>query len=238
MTKSEQKDRAPEVRVWSAVADAELARRWSWVLPDPIAAMLQHRSRIARERRVVQLALRRTVVAASADVAVRDVRLEVDDIGHAHCPGTRLELSAAHHDDATFLAVSDEVAVGIDVEPASESDWDSAVGAVLTPRERDALMSLPKERREESYFACWTLKEAVMKVLGEGLSDRDPSTIEVAFSPGSPRLLAIDGCAPREPWALVTTPESGRIISVAVPAVTRVKIERYRWPIDLPPIQR
>jgi 4'-phosphopantetheinyl transferase len=226
------------IELWIATATEQLAASWRHAVPEAALRNLTAVREVERNRRVVQMALRRTVFAAHVGCPLQEVELAADANGRIIFPSPEMVVSASHHDDITVLAVADAPrALGVDVEPVEESGWDDAVGDVLSSEELSALAALPASRRPSSYFRAWTLKEAVMKALGEGLSERDPKTIEVNMAPGCARLLALDGQTPIG-WALRTTRLEQHVCSLAAVGVEEMTIARRDWPLDLPPNMR
>lgn len=224
------------VELWIASATTELAATWRPALSLAESAALAGQRNVEQDRRIVQLALRRTVVAARLGVAAHQVDIDRTERGALQLPSREFVLSASHHDDVTVLAIAREAdAIGVDIEPKSEDDWQDALEEVLAPSELAALHAVPLAHREASYFTCWTMKEAVMKALGEGISDRDPKTIEVVLPPRPPAVLRIDGSPPSESWGLETLDEDAHVTSVAVRGASGMQIDRCEWPVDLPP---
>jgi 4'-phosphopantetheinyl transferase len=223
------------VDLWAATATSELAGEWSWAVPAGVVTELERRRPVERDRRIVQLALRRSV--AEAQLARPLDAGELATLTRQGQPKSinSLRVSASHHDDLTALAVG-SVPIGVDIEPEYEPDWDAALDVVLTDDELSHLRELPLSDQPRAYFGCWTLKEAVMKTLGEGLSDRDPQTVHVTLPPRPAALLCLDGAPPADRWALCTVPFSaGYVASVAARGASNIELRRYSWPLDLAP---
>ncbi|MQX35695.1 4'-phosphopantetheinyl transferase family protein [Roseospira navarrensis] len=85
------------------------------------------------------------------------------------CPRLRLNLSHTRGLAAVALAVDHDV--GLDVEwagrPASSLDL---VDPFFAPSEAAAVRAAPEVARLDTFLALWTLKEAVVKAVGTGLS--------------------------------------------------------------------
>jgi 4'-phosphopantetheinyl transferase len=83
--------------------------------------------------------------------------------------GTVLTFSAAHTEGLVLCAVAAGRAVGADVERLREPPLDVA-GHFFAPSEAEAVRTASPERRAETFFRCWTLKESYVKARGLGLS--------------------------------------------------------------------
>jgi 4'-phosphopantetheinyl transferase len=222
----------PEVEVWVATASPTLADSWIAAARGQLPRTL---TATERDRRIVQLAVRRSVIAARLNLDLDEVEIAGGTtVPLSLVPSARLALSASHHDDVTVLALADVPAIGVDVEPLMEPGWDAALDEVLTPLELGALHRLPEHDRPAAYFTIWTLKEAVMKARAEGLGDRDPKSLELAPPPAPPALLAVDGAEPNQPWALTSVRFDKHVISVAVSGAPRIEFGLRHWPMDLP----
>jgi 4'-phosphopantetheinyl transferase len=90
----------------------------------------------------------------------------------------RLYFSCSHTPWVSAVAVSSHHPIGIDIESTLLTfDDPSLVEEFFTVGERRALQSLPEGRRGEARVRLWTLKEAVVKMLGTGLA-HDISKLE------------------------------------------------------------
>jgi 4'-phosphopantetheinyl transferase len=84
--------------------------------------------------------------------------------------------------------------------------------------EAEQFTAMPPELRTQSFFNCWTRKEAYVKARGEGLSC-PLDQFDVSFAPAAPAVVLdsrIEGDDP-ERWTLEQLfPESGYTASLAV----------------------
>jgi phosphopantetheinyl transferase len=221
------------VNIWAARTEVALAAD---VAPMLRAELLDHLRQLpepGRRRRIVQQAMRRSVLARYARVEPRELELAFAPGGPIVPPVDGLLVSATHFDDVTAFAVSERgLALGVDVEPAFEADWDEALEMVLTETELRELAGLSGHLRPARYFELWTLKESVMKALGAGLGDRDPGSIEIDITNDGPRLTAIDEGVPAEPWGLWSGSIDGFILSTALRGAAAVEPIISGWPVE------
>jgi phosphopantetheinyl transferase len=222
------------VELWTADARSPQTRKMAQEVSLPGASRLEAMRPDERERRRVQLALRRSVISTRLGITAAELCLEEGPGRAIACPGFDLQLSAAHHDDQTVLAIADGgEGLGVDIEPHFEADWEEALEVALGTAERKALDGLAAADRATSYFTCWTQKEAVMKALGEGLSERDLLSIELEVGAATPVLRTLDGAVPTQPWALWSGAAGDLICSVAARGATAIQPQLQRWPLDL-----
>ena len=90
-------------------------------------------------------------------------------------------LSISHSNGAAFCAVHPTTTVGADMERIETRDW-SFVRSYFTPSEIAQVEVAPPEHRDLLSTAIWSGKEAVLKVLREGLR-LDTRLIECRFEP-------------------------------------------------------
>lgn len=137
------------------------------------------------------------------------------------CRGCEAPVSfnVAHAASLALVAATRGREVGVDVEHVRAIPEAERIAAhYFSACERATLAQLPPERRQEAFIACWTLKEAYVKAIGQGLSyplDR----FDVAPAPDrSPVFLRIHGDpAEATQWSLMRlTPAPGFIGALAV----------------------
>lgn len=101
----------------------------------------------------------------------------------------------SHSGADALIAVSDQHAVGVDVERLRVvPDAMALASSCLTTAECDMLRQTPLAARSLAFLTCWTRKEACLKTVGSGLHT-DPRTIEVGVDPDrqAVRLATADG---------------------------------------------
>jgi 4'-phosphopantetheinyl transferase len=112
---------------------------------------------------------------------------------------------------------------------------------VLSASEYQRFEAVAENARTTTFFQIWTLKEAVLKALGSGLSIA-PECVEVAFYPDEPRLLV---CSAKEiddvnEWMVrsVSIGDGGYAAAVAIrmkmPLIEVKRFTESDWPADVP----
>jgi 4'-phosphopantetheinyl transferase len=133
-------------------------------------------------------------------------------------PAVRVRFNLAHSEALAVVAVAHEE-VGVDVERQRVvADAAALAARYLAPQEARELAALPTGEQAEAFLRCWTLKEAVLKATGEGLS-RALGSFRVGVAPGEPaRLLDLpESLGSAEHWSLhELEPAQGYLGAVAV----------------------
>ena len=134
--------------------------------------------------------------------------------------GLPLHFNLSHSRDRVLIAIA-RTPVGIDLEtPRRLGDFESMTRRFFSPGELQVLARIPASERLKAFFACWTRKEAYLKLTGRGIA-KGLNTVEVAFSPGlEPAVLACDG-RPDEQYSMHhLEPEPGLVGALAVQGST------------------
>ncbi len=98
----------------------------------------------------------------------------------------------SHSGGLGLLAIARSAPIGADIEQIRYSpDLTGIAQSTFSSAESAALAQLPKGRRTEAFFACWTRKEAVAKFDGRGLG-LDPASFTVPVDPDTPSGAARD----------------------------------------------
>ena len=90
-----------------------------------------------------------------------------------------IHFSVSHCGRHGLIALAREGRIGVDVEERiPRRDLDALIAAVLAPAERAEVEAADGPRRTRMFYRLWTVKEALVKALGEGLH-RHPASLEV-----------------------------------------------------------
>jgi 4'-phosphopantetheinyl transferase len=148
-----------------------------------------------RARYAAAHGLLRVVLSGYLGIRPEEIVLEAGAYGKPQLSdrsGPRFNLS--HAGALGLVAVSAVREVGVDVEEIQElRDVDALAEACFSRAELAAFRSIPRSRRLRAFFAGWTRKEAVLKLLGDGLT-RALDSFDVSLTPGAPaRLLRWEG---------------------------------------------
>lgn len=131
-----------------------------------------YRSGEAAERYVVTRSLVRIVLGEHLRLGARDLRVSRTDTGKP-VVAEGIHFNVSHSGDLILLALSEERAVGVDVERRREVPRvDAMTLRWFTQEERKDVARLRGAGASESdaFLRVWSLKEARLKALGVGIS--------------------------------------------------------------------
>lgn len=127
---------------------------------------------------------------------------------------SRWEFSLSHADGMVACAVA-ERAVGVDVERLDRvPDVDALATSVCSSAELERLAALDPARRRERFIVLWTLKEALVKAMGVGLSF---PTDQIGFEVRPDGAIALEATTGPHEWAFaLLCPGPSHRLAVAV----------------------
>jgi len=183
-----------EVHIWRARLDVP----WSWTYDEALS--LEDRTRADRfkfesDRRkfCVARASLRLVLGRYLQAKPGRLELQTNKFGkpfladQKRSRGIRFNLSHSHQ--VALIAVTRDREVGVDVEfMRPEFVSDEVASHFFSRVEVEQFRSVPAGLRTESFFNCWTRKEAYIKARGEGLSC-PLDQFDVFVAPGTPAML-------------------------------------------------
>ena len=114
--------------------------------------------------------------------------IRIAEGGKPHFEGSRLYFSISHTKHHAFCALAEEP-VGIDAEEMDRKIDLRLAEKILSPAEKVRFDGATDQRM--ALLRLWVLKEASVKLTGEGLRGYPNHT---DFSPDDPRIRETDGC--------------------------------------------
>jgi len=225
------------VHVWRIRIDAfeGNSAQQAWLSPDEYLRAGRVRSETARRQFITVRCALRGILALYTGRHPGDIRLCYGPYGKPelaaapHVSG--LCFNVSHSGTLALCAVTCGRRIGVDIEHVClPPSADAIVDRVFTPRERKEYYSAPAHERPSVFFKVWTLKEAFVKAVGEGLN-RPLSQAEFALDPhGRPSLQAVRGSEPEaRTWSAVQiTPGPEYMAAVIVKGSAR-SVQCWQW---------
>jgi 4'-phosphopantetheinyl transferase len=187
-------------------------------LPGLGAAERARAARFVQPMHVRRFVLRRwalrCLIGERTGVAPERVAFTENAYGKPGMAGLRF--STSHSGELALIAIGGEAEFGIDVERMRVlEDADELVERFFSPAERREYAALPIADRAEAFWRGWTVKEAFVKAVGQGLGF-PLDAFDVALSPDRPAAIAEVREGHRGPWAVRTIPLGPRYRAAAV----------------------
>ena len=219
-----------EVVVWAAsleVEDVRLGTLRSSLSTDEIERATRFRFARDRDRFVAGRGFLRRILADYTGDRAEALRFSYSPYGKPRLADRQgIQFNVSHSEDRMLVAVSADIAVGVDVEVLNSKHADELVAErFFSAREVQDLRSLPPSEWSKSFLTCWTRKEAFIKARGEGLS-LPLQDFDVTLAPGVSPALVRTAWSATEPadWLLFDISENctGCVAAVAVRAAHAV----------------
>lgn len=233
--------RPGEVHLWLAEigAPGEEQLREALVLLDEAERARAGRFLVehARTEYILSHALLRAVLAEHTGADPRDFMFRTRAHGKPEIEAPRehgsLRFNLSHSRGLAAVAAAVEREVGVDVEQRSERlGLEDLAHSVLSPAGLAAFVAAAPERRRDFFFAQWTLKEALVKARGDGLS-LDVRRIHIDLREDlAPERMTLDGVDVSLTWYIHCFrpgPEhAGALVAAARPGEAIAVVEHGR----------
>ena len=190
-----------DVHIWRAALDLpsrsiqELKEKLSI---DELVRAERFRFERDRNRFIVRLGILRTILGFYMGVEPDEVRFCYGNHGKPRLRNafgkTGINFNLSHSEGLALYVFSRDHEIGIDVERIHDiPEMEEIVERFFSGKENVVFRALPRSKKREAFFNCWTRKEAFIKAIGEGLF-YPLDKFDVSFTPDEPsRLLSIDG---------------------------------------------
>lgn len=142
----------------------------------------------------------------------------------------RLEFNISHSKDLALCAISTKARVGVDIEGLRNiTNGDNVAKQILTKTEQDHYFSSPQTQRSKLFFKYWTLKEAFVKAIGEGLNF-DLDQVEFILTPNaSPNIQIIPYPEESQMWTTQSFSPCTEYIAAIATKQPINKVVHFEW---------
>lgn len=120
---------------------------------------------------VISHAASRFILTKYCTSAAAELIFTTNQYGKPALRGRNLpQFNLSHTEGRALFAISDTGEVGVDIEKQRPLDFHEMAKHFFSKIEYELLEQLPLHKQQESFFSCWTRKEAYIKAKGLGLS--------------------------------------------------------------------
>ena len=225
-----------EVQLWSAFADLPSERVGEF--EEGLTAEERERSRrfvFQRDRRrsVVSRGFLRALLSCYSGLPAQSIPIEYGDKGKPQWPGGGLHFNVSHSENLIVIGLTRVCPLGVDVEHLRlVSEAESIAERFFSAAEAQVFCDAPPHLKPQTFFNCWTRKEAYVKAVGDGLHIPLDS-FEVTLRPGeSPMMSTLDGNVERAAgWSVYHLEPAPGYVGALVMNTGRLPIQA--WSLDL-----
>ena len=228
-----------EIHVWRAALDLTASRvqsLWHVLSADEQKRAERFYFQKDRSRYIVARGLLRTILGRYLNRAPNQLQFCYTSYGKPALVGESgkhvLRFNVSHSLDLALYAITCGRELGVDLERVRPDLVDQQLAErFFSPREVATLRTLPVNVRQEAFFACWTRKEAYLKVRGEGVM-LGLDQFDVSLVPGEPAALLGTNGDPQEAlrWSLQELVlRSGYVAALAVEGHDW-RLTCWQWP--------
>jgi 4'-phosphopantetheinyl transferase len=213
-----------DVHVWKASLDrnpSELDSLRQTLAADEQKRAERFRFKKHRDRFIVGRGVLRTILGMYLARHPGQFRFRYTQYGKPELSveADALSFNLSHSRDLALYAVTQKREIGVDVEFIREDiNLLGIAKRFFSEREYAQLQALPQSRQLQTFFDCWTRKEAFIKAKGEGFS-LPLHQFDVSITPGLPAALLRTEWNPDEAalWSLNSfAPAPGYAAALAV----------------------
>jgi 4'-phosphopantetheinyl transferase len=145
-----------------------------------------------------------------------------------HLSRGAFEFNLSHSGGVALIAVARGTEVGIDVERIQEDfPFLSVAQRFFSHDEVAVLKNLPTGLQRETFYKCWTSKEALLKAKGTGLSG-PLDEVEIVLTATGVRITPLT-----QSWALTEVSSIRGYAAALALEMPQYSLECYRWAVSM-----
>ena len=200
--------RTDEIYIWHACLEQPASQFQSLLSVDERNRAERFHFEADRKRFIVRRGILRTLLSYYLGVEPGQIQFCYGKNGKPDLADTlgkgTIHFNLSLSEGVALYAFTRDREIGVDIELIRNiPEMEPIVAQYFSAGENDVFSALPKSKRKEAFYDCWTRKEAFVKATGDGLS-LPLNGFDVSLAPGEPtRLLRIEGdSGPASGWSI------------------------------------
>lgn len=189
---------AGEIHIWCTSLDQPVSRYQKLLSDDERIRSERFHFEAHRKRFIVRRGILRMILGCYLSTEPSQLQFcygknEKPALADTFSKG-KVRFNLSHSEGLALYAFTRDCEIGVDIEHIRDiSEMKQIAERFFSARENSVFRALPKSKKKEAFFNCWTRKEAFIKAIGDGLS-WPLDGFDVSLVPGEPaRLLRIEG---------------------------------------------
>lgn len=122
-----------------------------------------------QQRFIIARGLLRKILSLYTNIPAKDIRFIYGERGKPYISDNRLQFNVSHSHDMAVYALTGPAEIGIDIEKIEPEFKNSVAKRFFSEQEYQQLMDLPENKRTKAFYRIWARKEAIIKLIGQGL---------------------------------------------------------------------
>jgi 4'-phosphopantetheinyl transferase len=233
-----------EIHVWRAslrvrVPANDLAQLQATLTADEIERAARFYFQKDRDHYIAGRGLLREILGRYLNVAPGEIRFDYGRYGKPELASSMrrpdISFNVSHSHGLALIAIATARKVGVDIEYIRRGlDIESIATRFFAPSEHAVIRALTGDQQRETFFKCWTRKEAVLKARGDGMIC-PLDQIEVSVEPGSPAALIRTHDDPHESarWSLQELAVDPGYVATVAAEGRDWRLEIRDWKLDI-----
>ncbi len=140
--------------------------------PDELIQASQFKFKELQQKFLLRRTILRKILGRYCGSSPKKLNFCTTSYGKPYITGDiNISFNFSHSNELAYVAITNDLPVGIDVELIEEFDSKEKVAKqFFSPKEYTEYTNLEPHKKLEAFFDIWTRKEAFIKAIGEGLS--------------------------------------------------------------------
>ena len=139
--------------------------------PDEVNRAARLQSPLHRQRFIFSRSYLRKILSLYTGIAPEQLVFDYGAHGKPYLQNNMrgIQFNVSHSADITLFAITIDQEIGMDIQKIKPYFREDIVKRFFSSQEQAQLMALSENARIEAFYQIWSMKEAVIKTIGQGL---------------------------------------------------------------------